>query len=158
MKNPVYPLMTFLWAGLSLSLATALAAQNPSDWNNVAHIQQGEKVTLSVSNRGPVTGAFQSWTPEQVTVANVSANKQDVVRVELLQSGGRGRHAAIGAAVGFGAGFGIGAAAGGNCHGFGPCISRGEAGGVIGAVGGVVGALVGALLPSHHRELIYAAK
>ena len=152
---------SFLLVALSLSLAGALAAQNPSDWNNIARIKQGDKVTLSVTNRRPITGAFQAWTPDQVTVANVNAHKPDVVKIELLRSGGgRAKHAAIGALIGFGAGFGIGAAAGSNCgaRSFGPCFSRGEVGGVAGASGAVVGALVGIALPSHHREIIYLAE
>ena len=144
----------------ALVFATAVTAQDRRDWGNLAQVQPGDKVTLSISNHPPVTGAFQGWAPDKVSVASVSANKQDVLKIELWRKGGgRGKHALIGALIGFGAGFAGGAASGGNCeHQFGPCFSRPALGGAFGTGGAAVGALVGAVLPGHHKELIYAAK
>jgi hypothetical protein len=146
---------------LSLSLSTSVAAQERQDWNSLGRISPGEKVSLSARDNHHVTGAFQSWTPDKVNIANVTVNRQDVLKIERLRTGrGRGKRAAIGALIGFGAGFGIGAAAGGNCGAghIGPCISRGELGGVLGACLAAAGALVGGVLPNHGRELIYAGK
>ena len=106
-------------------------------------------------------GAFQTWTPEQVTAGTVTAKRDDVLKIERYRKGGggRGKSAAIGALIGFGGGFALGAGAFG-CHPgqLGPCISRGVGGAVFGGAGAVIGAGVGALLPRHTRELIYSAR
>jgi hypothetical protein len=111
---------------------------------------------------GSVTGVFQTWTPDQVTIGTVTTRKDDVLKIERYRHGvsGRGKHAAIGALIGFGGGFAIGAGVTGGCHQgqFGPCISRGLGGAVAGAAGAIVGAGIGALLPAHGKELIYSVK
>ena len=143
---------------VSLALATAAGAQDRHNWDSLAQLKTGDQVRISLTTGAPVTGAFQSFTPENVTVAGVTTKKEDVRKVERYGQGGgsRGKHAAIGALIGFGGGFAIGAAAGGcNKNQIGPCISRGEFGGIVGAIGAVAGALVGALLPHHNKEVIY---
>ncbi len=145
--------------GLLAALGTAANAQDRHNWDSLAQLKTGDRVRLSLTSRGPVTGAFQNYTPEQLTVGDVSAKKQEVVKVERYRQGGggRGKSAAIGALIGFGGGFAVGAAAGGcNKNQFGPCISRGEFGAIIGAVGAVVGATIGALLPHHNKDVIYS--
>ena len=106
-------------------------------------------------------GAFQNWTPQQVTAGTVTARREDVLKIERYRQGGwgRGKTAAVGALIGFGGGFAIGAAAGGcNKNSFGPCFSRGQVGALVGGVGLVIGAGIGALLPPHKKDLIYSAR
>jgi hypothetical protein len=141
-------------------LGQGIAAQGRHDWQSLAQLHAGDKIRLSLKT-GPADALFQNWTPEQVTAGTVTANKDDVLKVERYRQGGwsRGKTAAVGALIGFGGGFAIGAAAGG-CHTgqFGPCLSRGSLGAGIGAVGAVIGAGIGALLPRHSRDLIYSAR
>lgn len=153
--------MRFIFTLTSLlALGTVAAAQDRHNWDSLGQLKMGDQVRVSLTTRGPLTGAFENYTPEQVTVGGVSVKKEEVRKVERYGQGGgsRGKHAAIGALIGFGGGFAIGAAAGGcNKNQIGPCISRGEFGGIIGAVGAVAGAVIGALLPHHNKELIYAS-
>lgn len=145
---------------LILLLCGAAAAQDRNDWQALSQLKTGDRVRLSLTTQGPVTGGFRSWTPELLTVGSVSARRAEVVRVERYRQGGwsRGKTAAAGALIGFGGGFAIGAAAGG-CHpGAILCFSRGTLGGAFGGAGAVIGAAVGALLPHRHKELIYAIR
>jgi len=134
-------------------------AQDRRDWQSLAKLQAGDTVRLSLKG-GLVEGAFQNWTPEQVSAGTTTAKREDVLKIERHHSGGtRGRHAAIGALIGFGAGFALGAGTSG-CHPgeFGPCITRGEGGAIVGGVGALLGAGIGALLPRRNWELIYSPR
>ncbi len=149
---------SFLTLIVFLATVTAVAAQDRHSWDSLSQLKPGDKVRLSLTRRRPVTGEFQSWTQEQVTVGTVSAKKEDVLKVERYRLGGwgRGKTAAAGAAIGFGGGFAVGAALGGcSKNKFGPCISRGEFGAIVAGIGAVVGALIGAALPHHSKDVIY---
>jgi len=153
-------LRSFLMVALMCALGTVVEGQDRRDWQSLAQLQTGDRIRLSLKT-GPVEGAFQNWTPQQVTAGTVTATKEDVLKIERYRQGGmgRGKHAAIGALIGFGGGFAIGAAVGGcNKNQFGPCFTRGQLGAVGGGVGLVIGAGIGALLPRHTKELIYSAK
>jgi hypothetical protein len=144
-----------LW--LLCVLATAAAGQDRRDWQSLSRLQSGDPVRLSLKT-GPVTGAFQTWTAQELTVGMVTAKREDVRKIERYRHGGsRAKHAAFGALIGFGGGFAIGASVN-LCVGLGPCIPRPEGGAVVGSAGAVIGALVGAILPTHSKELIYSAK
>lgn len=150
---------SFLTLVLICVLGPAADGQDRRDWQSLAQLKAGDRIRLSLKT-GPMEGAFQSWTPQQVTAGTATARREDVLKIERYrQGGGRGKSAGIGALIGFGGGFAIGAAAGG-CHQgqFGPCFSRGAVGAVVGGVGAVVGAGIGALLPRHSKELIYSAQ
>jgi|SRR5580704_18262509 hypothetical protein len=139
---------------------TALHAQDRHDWQSLAQLRPGDNIRLSLKT-GAATGAFQAWTPEQVTAGTVVARKEDVLKIERYRQGtwGRGKTAAVGALIGFGAGFGIGAGLTGCDHTqFGPCISRAGGGAIAGAAGAIIGAGIGALIPHHATELIYSVK
>jgi hypothetical protein len=155
-------LRSFLMPLLLCVLGAAAAGQDRRDWQSLAQLQAGDRIRLSLKT-GPVTGAFQNWTPQQVTAGKVTAKKEDVLTLERFRQGGggRGKHAAIGALIGFGGGFAIGTIADPNCHsGQLLCIgiSRGVAGAAVGVAGAVIGAGIGALLPRHNTDLIYSAK
>jgi len=158
MKN--MGLRSFLMVALICALGTAASGQDRRDWQSLAQLKAGDKIRLSLKT-GPVEGAFQNWTPQQLTAGTVTAKKEDVLKIERFREGGggRGKHAAIGALIGFGGGFAIGAGITG-CHQgeFGPCVSRGVGGAAAGGVGAVIGAGIGALLPRHNKELIYSVK
>jgi len=151
---------SFLIFSLLCAIGTTIEAQDPHDWQSLARLQAGDNIRLSLKT-GPVTGAFQAWTPEQVTAGATTAKRADVLKIERYRPGGwgRGKTAAVGALIGFGAGFGIGAGLTGCDHEqFGPCISRGGGGAIAGAAGAIIGAGIGALLPHHNKELIYSVK
>ena len=152
---------SFLILALLSAPPAAIDAQDRHDWQSLAQLQAGDRIRLSLKT-GPVTGVFQTWTPEQVTAGTVIAKKDDVLKIERYRSGGseRGKKAAIGALIGLGGGFAIGAGATGGCHQgqFGPCISRGLGGAIVGGAGALVGAGIGALLPARGMELIYSVK
>jgi hypothetical protein len=124
-------------------------------------LQTGDTINLSLKG-GPVKGKFQSWTPQQVVAGTLTAQREDVLRIERyrLSGWGRGKHALVGALIGLGAGFALGVgAAGCSSTGFGPCVTRFDGGAIIGTAGAAVGAGIGALLPRRHTtELIYSAK
>jgi hypothetical protein len=162
--------MRFLTGVLICVLATAAAGQDRRDWQSLAQLQSGDRIRLSLKTggTGAVTGAFQSWTPQQVTAGTVTAKREDVVKIERYRQGGwgRGKTAAIGAVIGlgigFGGGFAVGAATGGCRSGEFLCFGRGTSGAIIGGLGGaiglVTGATIGALFPRRPKELIYSAK
>jgi hypothetical protein len=56
-----------------LMFTLLLSAQNRAVWQNLSQLQTGDRVKLSVKGRDPVTGPFQAWTPEQVTVGSTTA-------------------------------------------------------------------------------------
>jgi len=157
---------SFLTLVLICALAVAAAGQDRRDWQSLARLQAGDQVRLSLKT-GPVTGAFQTWTPQQVTAGTVTSRKEDVLKIERYRQGwGRGKTAAVGAliglGVGFGAGFAVGAATGGCRSGEFLCFSRGTTGAVGGGIGAaiglVTGAAIGAIHPRRPKELIYSAK
>jgi outer membrane lipoprotein SlyB len=140
-------------------LAGVADGQDRSDWQSLAHLHAGDNLRLSLKT-GTVKGAFQNWTPQDVTAGTVTAKREDVLKIERYRKGGgRGKSAAIGALIGFGVGFGTGAAVDKPCRSGQWCflsISRGLAGAVVGAAGAVVGAGIGVLLPRRPKDLIYA--
>jgi len=150
----------FLILALLCAIPASVEAQDPHDWQSLAQLQAGDNIRLSLKT-GPVTGLFQSWTPQQVTAGTTTAQKEDVLKIERYRHGvwGRGKTAAVGALIGFGAGFGIGAGLTGCDHNqLGICVSRGFGGAIFGGAGAVVGAGIGALLPHHNKDLIYSVK
>jgi hypothetical protein len=159
--------LRFLTLVIIGALGTAAQAQDRHDWQSLAQLQAGDRIRLSLRT-GPVTAAFQNWTPQQVMAGTVTAKREDVLKVERYRQGGwgRGKTAAIGAViglgVGFGGGFAVGAATGGCRSGEFLCFSRGTTGAIIGGIGAaiglVTGATIGALLPRRPKELIYSAK
>jgi hypothetical protein len=152
------PFLTLVLIG---ALGTAAEGQDRRNWQSLAQLQAGDRIRLSLKT-GPVEGAFQNWTPQQVTDGAVTAGREDVLKIERYRQGGwggRGKSAVAGALIGFGGGFAIGAAVGGcNKNQFGPCFTRGQFGAVVGGVGLVIGAGIGALVPRYTKELIYSAK
>jgi hypothetical protein len=159
--------LRFLTLVIIGALGTAAQAQDRHDWQSLAQLQAGDRIRLSLRT-GPVTAAFQNWTPQQVTAGTVAAKREDVIKIERYRPGGwgRGKTAAIGAAiglgVGFGGGFAVGAATGGCRSGEFLCFSRSTTGAIVGGIGAaiglVTGATIGALFPRHPKELIYSAK
>jgi hypothetical protein len=153
-------LRSLLIVALMCVLGTAAEGQDRRDWQSLAQLQAGDKIRLSLKT-GPVDGAFQNWTPQQMTAGTVTAKREDVLRIERYHQGGaRGKHAAIGALIGFGGGFAIAEAVDPACHsGQFLCfhVSRGVMGAAGGGVGAAIGAGIGALLPRHNKELIYSA-
>ena len=150
----------FLILALLCAIPASVEAQDRHDWQSLAQLQAGDNIRLSLKT-GPVTGLFQSWTPQQVTAGTTTAQKEDVLKIERYRHGvwGRGKTAAVGALIGFGAGFGIGAGVSGCDHNqLGICVSRGFGGAIFGGAGAVVGAGIGALLPHHNKDLIYSVK
>jgi hypothetical protein len=150
----------FLILALLCAIPASVEAQDRHDWQSLAQLQAGDNIRLSLKT-GPVTGIFQSWTPQQVTAGTTTAQKEDVLKIERYRHGvwGRGKTAAVGALIGFGAGFGIGAGLTGCDHNqLGICVSRGFGGAIFGGAGAVVGAGIGALLPHHNKDLIYSVK
>ena len=161
MKNPRgdTALRSLLTLVLLCALGTAAEGQDRRDWQSVAQLQAGDRIRLSLKT-GAVEGAFQNWTPQQVTAGTMTARREDVLKIERYRKGGwgRGKHAALGAVVGFGGGFAIGEAAGG-CHQGELCfVGRGTVGAVFGGVGMLIGAGIGAMVPPHKKDLIYSAK
>jgi hypothetical protein len=139
-------------------LGTAAAAQDRHDWQSLAQLQTGDRIRVSLRT-GPVEGPLGGWTPQQVTAGTVTANKEDVLKIERYHRRSRGKAAAIGALIGFGGGFAIGAGAFSCNHTqIGVCVTHGEGGALVGGVGAVIGAGIGALLPAHRRELIYSLR
>ena len=137
---------------------TSVQAADRHDWQALASLQAGDRVRLSLKT-GRVDGAFQNWTPVQVTVETVTAKREDVRKIERYRTDawGRGKKVAVGALAGFGSGFVLGIATGGCDPGAWFCFNRGTVGVFLGATLAIIGAGVGALLPSHARELIYSA-
>ena len=145
---------------ISTLFGTLMQAQNP-DWKVLSQLKTGERVKVSRKQSASITGSFQAWTPEQLTIDSATTSRSDVVKVERYKKGwGRGRKALLGAGIGAGAGFGIGAALGEDCSkaGFGPCFGRGISGAAVSGVGAIIGAIIGAVLPHHGTEVIYAAR
>jgi len=163
---PLSASRSFLTLVLISALGTA-EGQNPREWQSLAQLQAGDRIRLSLRT-GPVTAAFQNWTPQQVTAGTVTARREDVLKIERYRPGGwgRGKTAAVGAViglgVGFGGGFAVGAARGGCRSGEFLCFSRSTTGAIIGGIGGaiglVTGATIGALFPRRPKELIYSVK
>ena len=142
----------FLELTLLVALVATAQGQDRHDWQSVSRLRIGDRLRVSLRT-GPVSGVFQSWTPQDVTVGTVTAKREDVVKVERYRHGGsRAKHAALGAMIGFGGGFAIGAA-GRPCY----CTTA-EGGASFGGVGAVFGAVIGVLLPTHSREVIYASR
>lgn len=152
-----------MYGSIALVLfAAVLSAQDRSDWQAVSQLHIGDQVKLSLKGQASVTGPFQTWTPEQITVGAATANRQDVARVERIRPGAwsRGKTALVGAGIGGATGIVFGAVSGGcNNQGFAPCpVTRGQVTAVIGVIGALLGAGVGAVLPHHRTDLLYRAK
>jgi hypothetical protein len=144
-------LLSFTKLMLLSALVAAAHGQDRHDWQSLAQLHSGDRVRMHLKT-GAVTGTFQNWTPQGVTVGTVMAKREDVLKIERYRYGGsRAKHAAVGALIGFGGGFAIGAAGR-------PCFCTTTQGGaIVGGVGAIGGALIGALLPVHSKELIYSS-
>jgi len=154
-------LRSFLMVALMCALGTVVEGQDRRDWQSLAQLQTGDRIRLSLKT-GPVEGAFQNWTPQQVTAGTVTATKEDVLKIERYRQGGmgRGKHAAIGALIGFGGGFAIAEAVDPACHSSQLLcfhVSRGVMGAAGGGVGAAISAGIGALIP-RHNDVIYSVK
>ena len=145
---------SFLKLLLICALAGAADGQDRHDWQSLSRLQAGDRVRVSLKT-APVNGAFQNWTPQEVTVGTVTANREAVLKIERYRHGGSlAKHAAFGAMIGFAGGF-----AGGASGRLPVCFcTRPEGGAVAGGAGAAIGAAIGALLPVHSKELIYSAK
>jgi hypothetical protein len=151
-------LLSFTKLMLLAALVAAAYGQDRHDWQSVSRLHAGDRVRLSLKT-GPVEGAFQNWTLQDVTVGTVTARREDVRKIELNRHGrSRVKHIGVGALIGFGGGFAIGAASFNCGGGIGPCLTRPQGGALVGGAGAVIGALVGAILPVHSHELIYSAR
>ena len=152
---------SFLILALLGAVPAALEAQDRHDWQSLAQLQAGDKIHLSLRTGPGVNATFQTWTPDQVTAATITAKREDVLKIERYRQGiwGRGKTAAVGALIGFGGGFGVGVGLTGcSKDQFGPCISRGAGGAIVGGAGALIGAGIGALIPHHARDVIYSVK
>lgn len=159
------------FAGLLLCCAT-VHAQDRADWQALAQLHPGDRVTIALKAHGSSAqrslsqkndGIFQSWTPDQINMDSATVRREDVQTVARYRKTGwgRGKSALLGAGIGgaIGAGVGIGLG-GGDCgHSIGPCVSRGAGGAIVGGAGALLGAIIGALIPHHHAaDIIYAAR
>jgi hypothetical protein len=145
-------LLSFTKLMLLSALVAAAHGQDRHDWQSVSQLHAGDRVRLSLKT-GPVNGAFQNWTPEDLTVGTVTTKREDVRKIEVYRHGGsRAKHIGIGALIGFGGGFAIGA----SVRPF--FITRAQEGAIVGGAGAVIGTLVGAILPTHSKELIYSSQ
>ena len=72
---------------LLCGLGTVAAGQDRHDWQSLTQLQSGDRIRLALKT-GPVTGAFQSWTPQQVTAGTVTARRHDVLKIERYRQGG----------------------------------------------------------------------
>jgi hypothetical protein len=139
------------------AIAAAAQGQDRHDWQSLARLNSGDRVRMHLKT-GALSGTFQNWTAQGVTVGTVTAKREDVLKIERYRHGGsRAKHIGVGALIGFGGGFAIGASVSGCGGGLGPCFTRPEGGAVVGGAGAVIGALVGAILPVHSKELIYSS-
>jgi hypothetical protein len=107
------------------ALIAAAQGQDRHDWQSLTRLHSGDRVRMR-SKTGAVSGTFQNWTPQDLTVGAVTTRREDVLKIELYRHGGsRAKHIGVGALIGFGGGFGIGAALTGGCSGgLGPCATR----------------------------------
>lgn len=112
-----------------------------SDWQNLAKIQQEDRVQVVDQQLRSYTGKFVSFSEGGITLLTdkeVTIAKADVYRVTVI-SRGRGRHVLRGLLFGTGIGLGIGAAASA------PSSVKGSRGAVI-ATSAVLGSGIGALV------------
>jgi hypothetical protein len=56
---------------LATPLLPPAQGQDRHDWLSLGKLQPGDSIHLSLKT-GPAKGAFQTWTPQQVTVEGVS--------------------------------------------------------------------------------------
>ena len=156
-RTKVARLFTYTLA-LLCALPTAAACQDRRDWQSVAQLQTGDRFRLSLET-GSVTVMFRNWTPQQVTVAAVTARREDVRKIWRYREGGWQRaKCRPRLLLGLGGGSAIGAA-GGGCHPDQFCIvGRGIVAAALGGAGMLIGAGIGALIPAHRKDLIYSAK
>jgi hypothetical protein len=146
-------LKTTLFSRVLFLCAVSLAAygQDRHDWQSLARLHSGDRIRLSLKT-GRVSGTFQTWTPQGVTVGTATEKREDVLKIERYGSGrSRAKRAAIAAAIGFGGGF----AAGASVRFYG--TSRAQGGAIVGSTGAVIGALIFLLIPDS-KEIIYSTR
>ena len=78
-------LRSSLMVALMCALGTAVEGQDRRDSQSLAQLQAGDRIRLSLKT-GPVEGAFQNWTPQQVTAGTVTATKEDVLKIERYRA------------------------------------------------------------------------
>ena len=151
---------------LALLLATpvlSLAQTNQNSWDALNTLRAGQKIEVFETNLKNHKGTFSTVTGEAIQLreggSDVSIQKQNVLRVTLLDKSHRLRNALIFGAVGAGAGAGISAAAT-RCPpptGFSLCgVGRGAIIGGSAVAGLLAGGGLGAAFPSH--PTIYRAE
>jgi len=153
---------------ISLGMPGLSRAQTSrSSWAELSTLHAGQRVEIVETNLKKHKGTFSTVTDEAIQLreggSDVGINKENVMRVTLLDKSHRLRNALLLGGLGAGAGAGIGAAAS-------RCSSTSSSGGIgsldlcglgrsivigIGAVAGLAGgAGIGAAIPSHIRQFI----
>ena len=139
---------------ISLGMPGLSRAQTSrSSWAELSTLHAGQRVEIVETNLKKHKGTFSTVTDEAIQLreggSDVGINKENVMRVTLLDKSQRLRNAFLLGALGAGAGAGIGAAAS-RCtrNSFTGCYRDIAIG--FGAVAGLAGgAGIGAAIPSH---------
>ena len=134
----------------------SLAQTNQNSWDALNTLRAGQRIEVFETNLKNHKGTFSAITGEAIQLreggTDVAIQKENVMRVTLLEKSHRLRNAFIYGGVGAGAGAGISAAAT-RCpppSGFSFCgVGRGAIIGGSAVVGLLAGGGIGAAIPSH---------
>lgn len=136
-----------------------VVGQDLTDWASVKALPAGMNVRAETKSKMRVDGSLKSVTDEEIILTTKNGTetvfRTDLKKVFQVESGSRGKWAAIGAAVGAGIGAGLGlallGATGGSDNGsavVAPII----------AVGAGIGGGLGAAFPVKKRTLVFESK
>jgi hypothetical protein len=155
---------------LLLTLAPALIAQAPANWDSVKQIIPGREMRVSLSDGRNLRGEFQSASDDMLTIETSKSqemlNRTMVRKVSVQGKSHRSRNALIGMGAGAAAGLIAGTLAD-RCTSqgiIGPfngtlCLGPRSAGKeVLTPLGALVGVIAGALIPTRGWREVYLAK
>src|SRR5579862_9321357 len=95
--------------GVLLFCCVTLHAQERGNWQVLAQLHPGDRVTVAVKARGSKKGIFQSWDADQIHLESATVRREEVQTVARQRAGGwgRGKTALLGAGIGGAIGAGV---------------------------------------------------
>jgi len=143
---------------LALLPATTLAQESDGAWENLGQLRSGDKIRVIDQKLASFEGTVQSVSEKAITInqrgRDLPINREDVLRVSVVDSGARLRRLVIGAGIGAGAGLAGGVPLRARLNNEGGAGDAALAGAV--AAGAGLGALAG--LPKGYKTIYRAPR
>ncbi len=146
---------------LLVTLASALFAQAPANWDVVKKIDAGKQIRVRLADGRSVRGEFESATDDAVIVSTTKSQetlpRTTIAKVSSKGKSHRLRNTLIGLGAGAGAGLIFGSVADSECANEGCFFGKSFGKELFTPAGALIGVLIGAVIPTGRWRDVYRA-